>query len=61
LENGYNFDRGFDGFEWIRGQEGDRWKTSPKSTSFKCNENKDLMKEFHEILLNYFDETGMDK
>ena len=29
LENGFNYDRGFDGFEWIRGQETDRWKTQP--------------------------------
>lgn len=31
LENGYHYDRGFDGFEWIRGQESDRWKTSPEA------------------------------
>ena len=30
LENGYHFDRGFDGWEWIRGQESDRWKTHPR-------------------------------
>jgi len=29
LENGYNYQRGFGGFEWIRGQEGDAWKTGP--------------------------------
>lgn len=40
LENGYHFDKGFDGFEWIRGQEGDRWVTSPKSTAFRCNPDK---------------------
>ncbi|MBD3351528.1 MAG: sulfatase-like hydrolase/transferase [Candidatus Lokiarchaeota archaeon] len=40
LENGFHFDRGFDGFEWIRGQEGDRWKTSPRTTQFACNESK---------------------
>ena len=27
LEAGYNYSRGFDGFEWIRGQETDPWKT----------------------------------
>jgi arylsulfatase A-like enzyme len=31
LENGYHYDRGFDGFEWIRGQESDRWKTHPEA------------------------------
>jgi len=29
LENGYHFDRGFAGWEWIRGQESDRWRTRP--------------------------------
>jgi len=27
LEHGYFYQRGFDGFEWIRGQENDNWKT----------------------------------
>lgn len=27
LENGYFYQRGFDGFEWIRGQENDNWQT----------------------------------
>lgn len=29
LENGYYYDRGFQGWEWIRGQESDRWQTAP--------------------------------
>ncbi|MHA1368788.1 MAG: sulfatase [Promethearchaeota archaeon] len=37
LENGFHYDRGFDGFEWIRGQEGDRWKTSPGRCGFRKN------------------------
>jgi len=32
LENGFHFDRGFEGWEWIRGQETDRWKTHPRRT-----------------------------
>lgn len=40
LENGYHFDKGFDGFEWIRGQEGDRWKTHPKNVPFICDIKK---------------------
>lgn len=40
LENGYGFDRGFDGFEWIRGQESDRWKTSPLNPPLKCDPSK---------------------
>ena len=27
---GYNFHRGFDSWEWIRGQETDRWKSGPQ-------------------------------
>jgi arylsulfatase A-like enzyme len=30
IEMGFNYDRGYDAFEWIRGQETDRWATSPK-------------------------------
>lgn len=30
VEAGFNYERGFDGFEWIRGQELDPWRTSPK-------------------------------
>ncbi|MCL5283667.1 MAG: sulfatase-like hydrolase/transferase [Armatimonadetes bacterium] len=40
LENGYHFDRGFDAFEWVRGQESDRWKLSPKSLSYPCDPSK---------------------
>jgi arylsulfatase A-like enzyme len=29
IETGFNYERGFDGWEWIRGQESDRWLTSP--------------------------------
>ncbi len=30
FQNGAAFDRGFEGFEWIRGQENDRWRTFPR-------------------------------
>ncbi len=30
LERGYNYQRGFKGWEWIRGQEGDLWLTGKK-------------------------------
>jgi arylsulfatase A-like enzyme len=29
VENGFHYDRGFTGWEWIRGQETDRWQTAP--------------------------------
>lgn len=40
LENGYHYDRGFDGFEWIRGQESDRWKTHPEAPEHPCDSDK---------------------
>jgi len=40
LENGYHYDRGFDGFEWIRGQESDRWKTFPEAPAHPCDPSK---------------------
>ncbi len=40
LENGYHYDRGFDGFEWIRGQETDRWRTYPEAPQDPCNPKK---------------------
>lgn len=40
VENGYYFDKGFDGWEWIRGQESDRWKTAPFETHSPCDESK---------------------
>lgn len=40
LENGYHYDRGFDGFEWIRGQESDRWKTYPEAPEERCDPKK---------------------
>jgi len=40
LENGYHYDRGFDGFEWIRGQESDRWKTYPEAPEHPCDPAK---------------------
>ena len=40
LENGYCFDRGFQSWEWIRGQETDRWKTHPKNPASPCDPRK---------------------
>ncbi|MHA1820605.1 MAG: sulfatase [Promethearchaeota archaeon] len=40
LENGFHYDRDFDGFEWIRGQEGDRWKTAPRNPKVLAPPNK---------------------
>jgi len=39
LEHGYFYERGFEGFEWIRGQENDHWKTDPPRLP-KCDPGK---------------------
>ena len=39
-ENGYYFDRGFTGWEWIRGQETDRWQTAPAYPRLPCVRSK---------------------
>ena len=36
MANGYGYDRGFSGWKWIRGQEGDRFKTDPMQVKFPC-------------------------
>jgi len=40
LEDGYNFDRGFTGWEWIRGQETDRYMTDPVGVKLPCTPHK---------------------
>ena len=40
LKGGYYFDRGFSGWEWIRGQENDRWRTSPAHPELPCAPEK---------------------
>jgi len=40
LEDGYNFDRGFAGWKWIRGQEAERYMTDPIEVKLPCAPNK---------------------
>jgi arylsulfatase A-like enzyme len=40
LKDGFNYDRGFSGWWWIRGQENDRYMTSPKRVSLPCAPHK---------------------
>lgn len=40
LEDGYNFDREFTGWEWVRGQETDRYITDPIEIEFPCASHK---------------------
>ncbi len=40
IANAFGFDRGFHGWNWIRGQEGDRWKTHPHEVKLPCSVEK---------------------
>ncbi len=40
LKDGYNFDRGYDGWIWVRGQENDRYSTDPIEVKFPCDPGK---------------------
>jgi len=40
VAHGYNFSRGFHGWEWIRGQEHDEWRTSPRDPALPCAPEK---------------------
>jgi arylsulfatase A-like enzyme len=40
LQHGFNFQRGFDAFEWIRGQENDHWKSAPREVKLPCAAEK---------------------
>ena len=46
LENGYNYSRGFDAWEWVRGQETDQWKTAPKHVKPPKDRSKYNTREF---------------
>ena len=40
LEDGFDYGRGFNGFEWIRGQETDHWRTDPKNVRMPNGQDK---------------------
>ncbi len=40
LKDGYNYDRGFQAWEWIRGQEFDRWRTDPEDPELPADPAK---------------------
>jgi len=40
LAHGYNFQRDFTAFEWIRGQEHDEWRTAPIEVKLPCDARK---------------------
>ena len=40
FKDGFNYDRGFDAWEWIRGQENDRYRTDPREVKLPCRPEK---------------------
>ena len=40
LRDGYHFDRGYTAWHWIRGQEGDRYRTAPVHVELPCAPEK---------------------
>jgi len=40
VRDGFYFDRGFDGWQWHRGQENDRYQTSPAQVELPCSPDK---------------------
>lgn len=56
IENGFNYERGFDGWEWIRGQESDRWKSIPRNVKLPAGPNK--LRNPYFVLPNYLRNTA---
>jgi len=56
VEMGFHYERGYDGWEWIRGQETDHWKTSPREVRFPADPKKLRMTET--VLANYLRNTA---
>ncbi|MGC8614848.1 MAG: hypothetical protein ACP5UU_03435 [Thermoprotei archaeon] len=40
IQNCYNFDRGFNSWQWIRGQENDGYRTDPRQLALSCKREK---------------------
>jgi arylsulfatase A-like enzyme len=40
VEMGFNYERGFDAWDWIRGQETDRWKVKPRKITLPADPRK---------------------
>jgi len=46
IEMGFNYERGFDAWDWIRGQETDRWKLKPRKIALTADPRKLRSPEF---------------
>jgi arylsulfatase A-like enzyme len=56
LEMGFNYSRGFSGFEWIRGQETDLWRTAPRRVKLPGSGKKNRSLDF--IMVSYARNTA---
>ncbi len=54
IEMGFNYERGFDGWEWIRGQETDRWRSLPSRVMIPDPEKN----RSHYVLQSYLKNTA---
>jgi arylsulfatase A-like enzyme len=51
LSEGFNYNRGWDGWEWVRGQGTDRWKTHPRDVPLPASPQK--LRSPHRIMAHY--------
>lgn len=56
LKDGYNYDRRFDRWIWIRGQENDRFRTAPRDLRLPCEPEKlrDVNATLQHLRNNYY-------
>jgi len=59
LEDGYNFQRGFYGWQWIRGQEGDRYVADPIEIKFPCDPKK--LRNPYDAVVHYLKNVSQRK
>jgi len=52
---GYNYHQGFSAFEWIRGQQGDNYRTAPRHVTPPCNPHK--CRDYEKLLLPHLRNT----
>ena len=56
VEMGFNYERGFDAWEWVRGQETDLWKISPRKVKLPADPAK--LRSPDSILSNHLRNTA---
>jgi len=57
IRDGFHFDRGFSGWQWIRGQEGDRYLTAPAELEMPCSPEK--LRETTRTVSQYLRNTSL--